>query len=243
MSQTLLLKRSLKHMKPSVLRHAVFRLKPHILLFSMLTMSSPNVLGQTKCVDAKGRVTYSDVPCAATSAQKPMNLGGTGEQTPQVGGGNMESSPELDKLAREQKRLEWILKGAESEMRVSGSNDAARKVSLAKDDLIRVQERILQITNPAAYQKYLKEKQERLREQQLVEMRRSVNEANDRAAAAEQSAAAAKQSAQRAAARSAAAEDAAQRAAEQAAERPAHHAQPNRPLNCYERPGGRITCN
>lgn len=127
----------------------------------MLTMLSPNVLGQTKCVDAKGRVTYSDVPCAATYYTNRMNLGGTGEQTPQVGGGNMESSPELDKLAREQKRLEWILKGAESEMRVSGSNDAARKVSLAKDDLIRVQERILQITNPAAYQKYLKEKRER----------------------------------------------------------------------------------
>ena len=135
-----------------------------------------------------------------------MNLGGVGGEAPLATNGNTASTPALDKLNKEERRLKWVVEGAESDVRTAANstanNDARRKLNIAHADLIRVQEQILQIKDPAAYQQYLKDKKERQRDQQLAETQRAANEANARAAAAEQSA-------QSANARAAAAEDAA----------------------------------
>lgn len=173
-----------------------------IVVCCVSLMLPTNAVAQKKCVDSKGRVTYSDVPCQASTVQKPINLGGMGGPIQHGEGGSAESSAVLEKLEKERQRLEWIVKGAESDYRMYRGNAEARKVNIATADLIKVQEQILQIKDPNAYQRYLIEKKERQRDQQLAETQRTANEAVARAVAAERSAHGAN-------ARAAAAEDAA----------------------------------
>ena len=180
-----------------------FLVKPIVTIFGVFLISSTGAFGQIKCVDAKGKVTYSDVPCATNAVQKSMNLGGAGGQSSQ---GGASSNSTLDKLVNEQKRLEWVVMGAESDVRMNKGSDAVRKLNNANAELLGVKEQILQIKDPVAYQQYLKEKKEKQRDQQLVDAQRSANEANTRAAEAIQSANNANARAENAAARAGAAE-------------------------------------
>ena len=184
----------------------------NIILVAGLTIPSTGTFAQVKCVDSKGRITYSDKPCQTNDSQKVMILGGTGGQSPgnnEIGGSAPPTA--LENLKNEKRRLEWVVTGAESDMRVYGDSDSARKLATAKNDLLRVDEKILQIIDPVGYQQYLKEKRERERDQEVKDAKLLAIEAARRATAAEKSARAAND---RAAAAERAADDANYRAAD-----------------------------
>lgn len=162
-----------------------------IIIAGVLACSPICVSAQTKCIDAKGKVTYSDKPCPSNTVQRTINMGGSGAPAQQSGEGNAGASPAVEKLAKEQRRLEWVIEGLESDFRMYGSNEDAQKIQSANFDLIRVKEQILEIVDPLGYQQYLKEKKERQRDQQLRETQRMASEASARAASAERSAQAA----------------------------------------------------
>ena len=177
--------------------YSVYRI---ILGLSVLALLSTSSFSQTKCVDANGKVTYSDKPCTSSVMQKSMNLGGTGGEAQQ---GGSSSNTALAKLEKEQQRLKWVIQGFESDVRAANNasvrNEAARELNKANADLSSVQEQIFQIKDPSGYQQYVNEKRERQRDQQLTEIQRSSAAAEQSSAAAARSSAAAARSAEDAA--------------------------------------------
>ena len=150
----------------------------------------PSAVAQIKCVDAKGRTTYSDVPCAANSKQQALQLGlqtPTREQFPQTG------DQVLDDLLKSEKRLKWEVQSAESDLRTTTNPayipGAQRKLNTVRDQLDSVQMRMLAILDPQAYQREMTRRRQLDQDQRLQKAERDAANALVRANQAEQRAA------------------------------------------------------
>ena len=154
--------------------------------------SSSTVLAQNKCVDAKGRVTYSDIPCATASKQQTMQLA---PQTPTPQQSSQTGNPELDNLLKSEKRLKWEVMSAEIDLRNTTNPSyipgAQRKLFSVRQELDSVQMKMLAILDQPAYQRELARRKQLKQEARLEKAERDAAEAMERAAQAEQRAAAA----------------------------------------------------
>lgn len=188
----------------------VLRFVDLIAVTTLLSFSA-SVLAQNKCVDAKGKVTYSGAPCPATSQSKQLNLGkASATNTAQAG------DDELSQLKIKEKSLSMTVIGAESDLRMAGNpaskREAESNVLKYRSALQTVQERIFQISDPEGYKRYVEQRRQQRQEERLQAAERSSLEANRRAQEANQRAAEANS---RAAAAETVANDAQYRAAQQ----------------------------
>ena len=164
------------------LRKPQTKLLPMLLI--LVALLSTNASGVNKCTASNGKVTYSDASCPTNSVQKPLNLGGTGAPA---------FSTELEMLRNEEARLKWVVKGAEADVRRAqrayrgagaGSNEIY-KFEIAQAALTRVQERMLEITDPVGYKNYLHAKIQFQQEQRIQAIQSAAQDASVRATAAQ----------------------------------------------------------
>ena len=175
-------------------------LVPAIAIFS--SALSHEAIAQNKCVDAKGKVTYSDTLCPPSTNQKKLNFGDVSNSSPAVQDGG-----QLSKLRELEKRRSWALQSAEIDLKNTSHpayiRGAEMKVVQARNDLASVQMRILQLTDPDGYERLLARIRQQGQEDRIRAAQEDATAARAQAAAAERSAAVARQDAELAAQRAA----------------------------------------
>ena len=175
-------------------------LVPAIAIF--LSALSHEAIAQNKCVDAKGKVTYSDTLCPQSTNQKKLNFGDVSNSSPAV-----QEGEELSKLRALEKQRSWALQSAEIDLKNTSHpayiRGAEMKVVQARNDLASVQMRILQLTDPDGYERLLARIRQQGQEDRIRAAQEDAAAARAQAAAAERSAAVARQDAELAAQRAA----------------------------------------